>query len=156
MPRVEGTAKIRLESCPRALLLGRVRLLNSHSLVHGILQTKFFTGCDPMLEKSLGIGDTLSSLAFGIPASARPFLHMLTNFSIRRLAEFVLVNSSPSLFTRGAASVTSSAISLLTLHLFFFLPTLVLGGSRMTTSNCSFLLASLASQSKPAVGRIVT
>jgi hypothetical protein len=40
-------------------------------------------------------------------------------------------------------------MSLLTLHLFFFFPTLVLGGSRMTISNCSFLLASLASQSKP-------
>jgi hypothetical protein len=41
----------------------------------------------------------------------------------------------------------------LTLHLFLPAPwnlfTLVLGGSRITMSNCSFLLASLASQSKP-------
>lgn len=121
----------------------------SFVIFYGILQTKFFTGCDPMLVKSLGIGDTLSSLAFGMPASIKPFLHILTNFSDRRLAEFVVVNSSPPLFTSGAARVTSSAMSLLTLHLFFFFPTLVLGGSRMTISNCSFLLASLASQSKP-------
>lgn len=113
------------------------------------LHTKFLTGCGPMLEKSLGIGDIRSSLGFCTPASKRPFLHMLQNFSVRRLAEFVVVNSSPLLLTSGAASETNSAMSFFTLHLLFFFPTLVLGGSRITMSNCSPLLASLVSQSKP-------
>jgi hypothetical protein len=61
-----------------------------------------------------------------------------------------VVIKRPPFFTRGAASATSSSMSDFTLHRFFFLPTLVLGGSRITISNCSLRLASLASQSKPA------
>ena len=117
-------------------------------IIYCILHTKFFTGCGPMLKKSLGMGDTRSSFP-DIPTSSSPFLHMFANLSTRILAEFVVVNNSPSVFTKGAASDTSSAMSLFTLHLFFFLPTDVLGGSRMTISNCSPRFANLASQSKP-------
>ena len=113
-----------------------------------IFQTKFFTGCGPILTKSYGIGDTRSSLPI-TPASARPFLHILANLSALNVAELVVVNKRPSFLTSGAASETSSAISLFTLHLFFFFPTEVLGGSSITISNCSPLFANRASQSKP-------
>lgn len=122
-------------------------------LNYGMRQIKFVTGWQPIDGKSLGIGEILSSLAFDTPASINPFWHILANFSGRREAALVVVIKSPSLFTRLAANATSSSMSDLTLHLFLPAPrnlfTLVLGGSRITMSNCSFLLASLASQSKP-------
>lgn len=106
--------------------------------------------------KSLGIGDILSSLAFCMPASANPFLHIFANFSGLKVDAFVVVMRSPSLLTSLAAKATRSSISDLTLHRFLpplNLLTLVLGGSKITMSNCSFLFASLASQSKPMMLR---
>ena len=47
----------------------------------------------------------------------------------------MVVHSKPPSLTSGAANWTSSAISLLTLHRFFFFPTLKLGGSRKPISH---------------------
>ena len=113
------------------------------------LHTKFLTGCGPMDEKSTAIGAILSSFASPHPAASRPFLHILAYLSTRMLAELVVVHSKPPGLTSGAASATSSSMSCLTDHRFFFFPpTLVLGGSRMTMSYCSPRFPRRANQSK--------
>ena len=114
-------------------------------------QTKFVTGCDPTDGKSTGIGATRSSLLFipPFPASSKPFLQSLANLSGRNVEQLLVVNKSPPSLIKGVARATNSAMSLFTLHRFFFLPTLVQGGSRMTISNFSPRFTKRLSQSKP-------
>lgn len=116
---------------------------------YGILQTKFLTGCGPMHGKSVGIGSILSSLADCKPTLSKPFLQRRANLIGEMLALLVVVHRRPPFFTSGAAKAISSSASFLMLHRFFFLPTLVLGGSTMTISYFSPRLASFSSHSKP-------
>jgi len=110
--------------------------------------TKFLTGSGPMFGKSIGMGTILSNLA-STPAFCNPFQHFLANLMGCILALLVFVHSKPPFLTSGAASATNSSMSFLTLHRFFLIPTLELGGSRMTMSKVSPRLLNRANQSKP-------
>jgi hypothetical protein len=102
-----------------------------------------------MHGKSVGMGCILSSLADCKPTLSKPFLQRRANLIGETLALLVVVHKRPPFFTSGAANATSSSASFLILHRFFFLPTLVLGGSTMTISYFSPRLASFSSHSKP-------
>ena len=105
-----------------------------------------------MTGKSTGIGCILSNFADCRPTESSPFLQRRANLFGGSAALLVVVHNKPPFLTRGAARATSSSMSLRTLHLFFFLPTLELGGSKITISYFSPRFDSFSSQAKPENG----